>query len=574
MAGDAAESARKFQSVHAMLHPESIAIVGATERLQYGGRFLKNLLTTGCAARLYPVNPNRDSIFEVPCYHSIREIPEPVDLAAIIIPAPLVVPAFKECVDRRAKSALIISAGFAELGTEAGRTRQAELQALARESGVRVCGPNCLGMANVADNVWITPLSRMPRDPRSLCSGLALVAQSGATCFLTLLALAQDRGIGFRYLISTGNEADLESSDFVQYVLRDPEVKVVAMLVEGFKDGAKFTDAADMALGAGKPIVLLKIGRSEAGRRGASSHTAAMTGSDVVQDALFKQKGVIRVDDYDELLETADMLLKAKPPRGRRVGVVSESGGMGSFMADKCGEVGLEVPPLSDQTRQKMRAVMGERGSAANPADLTGFGTGDAFPTVLDLLLAEERQDLMIMSSVGGETQAKTLIEATRASEKPILLVWSGSARDTGGLPLLKASNVPLFYLPGKGAKGARRLLDYHQRRAAILAETAAGGSDLPAPPAGTLKSLRRILGRGGRQPLSEHDSKQALALFGISTTSEALCGSAEEAVRAAERIGYPVALKVASQQIAHKTEEACGWPSRTPPRCGTPMRK
>lgn len=555
MSESAADLDRKLQSIHAMLHPQSIAIVGATERLQYGGRFLKNLLMTGCKARLYPVNPKRDAIFGVPCYHSIAEIPEPVDLAAMVISAPSVIPALREFVAQGAKSALIISAGFAELGTEEGRARQAELRALARESGVRLCGPNCLGLANVGDGIWPTPSSRVAREAHVERSGIGLVSQSGATCFLPLMAFAQDRGIGFRYVISTGNEADLESSDYVQYLLRDPEVRVVAMLVEGFKDGAKLVETAEMALETGKPIVLLKIGRSEAGRRGASSHTAAMTGSDVVQDALFKQKGIIRVDDYDELLETANMFLKAKAPRGERAGVISESGGMGSFMADKCGEVGLEVPPLSAETREKLLAIMGERGSAANPADLTGFGTGEAFPTVLGLLLAEAQQDFVIMSSVGGEIQAKAVIEATQKSEKPILFVWSGSTRDTGGLPLLKASNVPLFYLPGKGAKGARRLLDYSRRREAILAEQRQGRRVVPAPPGTALDSLRDLVAGAGRQPLTEYDSKRALALFGVSATKEVRCSGGEEAMRAAERIGYPVALKVVSQQIAHKTE-------------------
>lgn len=562
MSGSAVDMDRKFEAIDAMLHPRSIAIVGATERLQYGGRFLKNLLTTGCKARLYPVNPRRDAIFGVPCLRSIREIPEAVDLAAIIIPAPAVLEALEECAEKGVRSAVVISAGFEELGTEEGRARQARLRSLARETGVRVCGPNCLGLANVADSVWATAGSRISPETVALGSGIGLVSQSGATCFGPLIAMARDRGVGFRYIVSTGNEADLDSSDFAQYMLRDAEVKVVAALVEGFRDGAKFVETAEMALEMGKPLVLLKVGRSEAGSRAAGSHTAAMTGSDVVQDALFQQKGVVRVDDYDELIETANMFLKAKRPRGERVGVISHSGGIGSFLADKCGEVGLELPLLSDRTRDGLGEILGERGSAANPADVTTFAYNESFPSILRLLLADEKLDVQVMASAGGELQAKTVIQAAEECEKPVVFLWTGSIKDTGSLPLLQAGDVPLFYLPGRCARGVRRLLDYHRRRDEILAERSeahphpdplTGGEG--GPPEEALRALRELVSGAGGPALTEHESKRVLSLFGVPTTREAQCSNLEEASRAAEEIGYPVALKVISRQIAHKTE-------------------
>lgn len=457
------EDERKFQAIHAMLQPASIAIVGATDRLQYGGRFLNNLLTTGCKARLHPVNPRKDVIFGVPCFHSIREIPEPVDLAAIIIPAPAVLGAIEECAEMGVKSAVVISGGFSELATEEGRTRQDMLRVLARESGPRVCGPNCLGLTNVAASVWATGTGRIDAESVSLVSPVGLVSQSGATCFGPLLAMARDRRVGFRYIVSTGNEADLESSDFVQYMLRDPEIKVVAALVEGFRDGEKFVAAAEMAVEMGKPLVLLKVGRSEVGSRAAASHTAAMTGLDVVQDALFRQKGVIRVDDYDELIETANMFLKARPLRGTRVGVASHSGGIGSFLADKCGEVGLELPLLSEKTREGLGAILGERGSAANPADVTGFALGDTFPSILRLMLEDDNIDVQVVASAGGELQANSVLQAAEESDKPVVFLWTGSSRDTVSLPMLQAGQVPLFTLPGRCAKGVRRLIDYHR---------------------------------------------------------------------------------------------------------------
>ncbi len=550
------EAAQKFRSIEAMFNPRSVAVIGATERPGYGGRFMQNLVETGFAGTIYPVNPARDSVFGIRCYKSVLDVPEPVDLVAIILPSAQVVPAFADAVKRGARSALVVSAGFAELATEEGRTRQATLTALARDNGVRLCGPNCLGLAHVAANAWLTPSTRIAPEMKDQRPGIALVSQSGATAYRPLLGTAQDRRIALRYLIATGNEADLESTDFITYMLHDPEVRVVAAVVEGFKSGARFLEAADLALELGKPIVLLKIGRTEVGARGASSHTAAMTGSDAVQDALFRQKAVVRVDDYDELLETAAMLRTAKAPRGRRVGAISESGGMGSLLADKCAEEGLEVPILSEETRQKLLAIMGERGSAQNPADLTSFGTGPAFPEVLGHLLSEEQQDLVIMSSVGGAMQVDTIIEAAKTCEKPILYAWTGSIGDTPdieALRRLRASDVPVFYLPAKAAKAARRLVDYHRTRALCMKER---GEPLSVPTdLAAVEKLRRQVAISGGRAFTEHESKRALAAFRLPVVEEAFCRNVAEAVAAAERLGFPVAVKIVSPDILHKTE-------------------
>ncbi|QJP16967.1 acetate--CoA ligase family protein [Starkeya sp. ORNL1] len=544
----------KLRSIHAMLNPKSVAIVGATEKAGYGGNFLKNLLASGSKARHYPINPNRTEVDGTRCYPSVTDLPEAPDLVGIVLPAQLVVPTFEACVAKGAKSVLIISAGFAELGTDEGRARQERLRDIARESGVRLCGPNCLGLANVAAQSWTTPSTMISPNMHTFDTGIGLVSQSGATCYRTLLPLAEDRGIGFSSMICTGNEADLETSDFMQYMIADPGTKVIAAVIEGFKDGAKFAETADLALRAGKPIVILKVGRSEVGARGANSHTAAMTGSDTAHDALFRQKGVVRVNDYDELVEFSAMFAKAKAPRGPRIGVSSESGGISTHTADKCGELGLEVPPLSPETREKMVAIMGDRGSAANPADLTQFGVKESFEQVLDILLGEDNQDLLILSSVGGPNQAKFTIAAIENAPKPILFVWNGSARESASLPLLKNSNVPLFFAPVKAAQAARALVDYHRTRRDYMAEVASGERQFPLPPA-ALAAFEEIV-RGGRGvALNEYASKQALSLFGVRGTREILCREVDDAIDAARSIGFPVAMKIASDDIPHKTE-------------------
>jgi len=552
-AADEERSAGMLQSMHAMLHPQSIAIIGATERVGYGSRLVGNLLKGHHKARLYPVNPVRATVFGLPCSRTVAEVPERVDLAVIILAADQVIPAFRECIEAGARAALVISAGFAESGTAEGAARQRELAAMARASGVRVCGPNCLGFANIPAGMWITSSPRIDFTTPVRVGGIALISQSGATCYSSLLAMAHDRRIGFRYLAATGNEADLESSDFMRYMVRDPEVKVIAALIEGFKSGPNFVRAAESALQAGKPVVILKIGRSEPGSRAASTHTAAMTGSDVVHDALFAQKGVVRVEDYDELLETAAMFEKAPIPRGGRVGVVSESGGMGSFLADKCGELGLEVPALSAGTRENLVAIMGERGAAANPADLTLFGlSATDLPRILGHLLQEDRQDLMIMSSIGGDVQAQAFVDAAAHAGKPILFAWAGSNQRVG-LDVLQESNVPLFSLPGKAARAAKRLVQYHERRRAILADEPRGIDARQEPE--RRRRLDALLAHAAGAPLTESESKLVLSWFDVPSPAAACCGSVEEAHAAVARIGYPVVLKVLSRRITHKTE-------------------
>jgi acetate---CoA ligase (ADP-forming) len=545
----------RLRSIDAMFNPKSIAVVGATEKPGYGGRLFANLINTKSSARLYPINPNRSEVLGIPAFKSPADLPEPVDLATIVVPSADVVASFRAVAERGAKAALIVSAGFAEMATDEGRANQAELRVIARQYGTRLCGPNCLGFANIAGNSWTTPSSRIAPQMRDLDPRVALVSQSGATAYRPLMGMALDRGIGFRYMIATGNEADLESTDFIEYMLRDPEVRSVAAVVESFKDGPRFIQVAEQALEVGKPIVLLKIGRTEAGARGAASHTAAMTGSDDVQDALFRQKGVIRVDDYDELVETAAMFRDRKAPKGKRVGVISESGGMGSFMADKCAEEGLEVPVLSDAIRGKLLAIMGERGSAANPADLTQFGNGPEFATILEILLSEENQDFIIINSVGLANQADTVMAATGKTDKPILFTWSESAtqqnRDYDALARLRKSDVPLFYSPGRAAKAGRRLVAYHRTRDASLAERASKVSPLKQD----LNAIRALVREANGASLNERQSKSALAAYGVGGIGDRLCTDRTEALAAAKAIGYPVVLKIVSAQIPHKTE-------------------
>ena len=529
-----------------LLSPGSIAVIGATERPQYGGRFVANLQATDFAGRIYPINPNRATVFGLRCYPNIGAVPEPVDLAAIIIPVERVMDALEQCAAAGAKSAVVISAGFAELGDE-GRALQVAVAEFARRTGLRVLGPNCLGLANVAAGIWATASTPIAKDDVPRVGPIGLISQSGASAFGPLLTAFRDRGIGLRYVVSTGNEVDVELSELLRAMIHDPEVRAVATFVEGIRNPEGFLAAVDEALLLGKPIVILKVGRSRVGRQAAATHTAALTGSDAVQDALFRQRGVIRAEDYDELAELTALLAHAPLPRGDRVGVVSHSGGITGLLGDKVGEQGLVVPPLAPSTIGRLEEILEGRGAATNPADITGHFQRATFREILDLIGADPNVDLVAVATAGSRDVVQRVIDATATSGKPTVYVWVGSLHDQDGLPHLQASDLPRFFLPGRAGRGLRALVDY-----AAVRRRATGGR-LPWTSLATGGGLSIPDGQTG--PLAEAASLALLADAGLPVERGLLCRTEQEVVEAARILGYPVVVKVASSDLLHKTE-------------------
>jgi acetate---CoA ligase (ADP-forming) len=538
----------QMRSIHKMLNPRSIAVVGASPKGGYGGRLLNAVLKAKDRVRIYPVNPNYDEIAETKCYRSIAELPEAPDLVGIVVPYDRVLPVMKECAAKKAGSAIVISAGFAERGIDARLDLQKQVGAYAKESGMRITGPNCLGLANVRDNIWATASSRTLG---GLTGHIALVCQSGATAFGPFLLRAVDAGIGLSHIISTGNETDLDFADFARYLIDDPDTRVIAGFVEGFKDVQKFIAVAKLAAERGKPIVLIKIGRSASGAEAARSHTAALTGADALYEAVFKQYGVIRVQDYDELLEVSHLLANCKKPPQRGVAVVSHSGGISSLTADMLGLAGLDLPQLTPRARDGINAILKDFGWAANPADVTGFARGEHFPRIMDYMISEPTVGTLVIASAGAGNQVDHVIAQRDASDKAVVFFWTASRGDQSTLPKLKASNIPIFYTPDKLARGLKWLLDYHAWRDQRVAGGSAGA---PAPDAAQKKVLQH-LSTVGRTTLSESESKQTIAAWGVAAPREILATSASAAADAAKKIGYPVAIKVDSADIPHKTE-------------------
>lgn len=538
----------QMRSIDKMLNPRSIAVVGASPKGGYGGRLLNAVLRSKDRVRIYPVNPNYDEIAGVKSYRSIADLPEAPDLMGIVVPYNQVLDVLRQSHEKGAGSAVVISAGFAERGTDSGLDLQRQVGAFARQSGLRVAGPNCLGLANVRDDIWATASSRTLG---GLTGHIALVCQSGATAFGPFLLRAVDAGIGLSHIISTGNETDLDFSDFARYLIDDPDTRVIAGFVEGFKDVQKFIAVAKLAAECGKPIVLIKIGRSESGAQAARSHTAAMTGADALYDAMFKQYGVIRVQDYDELLEVAQLLAHNRKPQKRGIAVVSHSGGISSLTADMLGVAGLELPALSAAARDGINGILKDFGWAANPADVTGFARGEQFPQIMQHMIDEPEVGTLVIASAGAGNQVEQVIRMRDSTEKNVAFFWTASRTDKGNLETLKRANIPIFYSPEKLASGLRSLIDYHAWRDARLAGGAAQAPALSADQKSTIDTLQSA----GRTALSERESKQVIAAWGVAGAREALATSAGGAVEAAQQLGYPVALKVDSADILHKTE-------------------
>jgi acetyltransferase len=453
-----------------LLNPESVAIVGVSQSVsRIGGRLFKYLSKHGFKGSLFLVNPKYEELDGVQCYPKISDIPAPIDCVLIAVPEKYVFPVLNECADRDVKAAVIFSSGFAEMGS-AGIKAQNKLKELARIKNLRICGPNCIGLINFNNHIALS-FSQLLEIDRLIPGNIGFISQSGALGG-SLVNRALDNNIGLSYFISSGNEADLEVSDYIKHlVLHDENTKVIAAVIEGFKNGAKFIEAAQLALKHQKPIVVLKIGETEVGKKAAASHTGSMTGSDAVIDAVFNQNGVIRVHNYDELFQTAALFSKGRVPRGDRVGILTSTGGGGIIMADYYAKLGLQVPEPSQKTQDLASKEIAAFGKVANPFDLTGqiFSDPDMFKRCMKLFVEENNFDIIQVnvSMVAGQSsqyRATMLLESIAGSSKPIVTWWAAGSLSEPGMKLINGSQVALFRSPERCASAVTSLVKYAQQ--------------------------------------------------------------------------------------------------------------
>ncbi len=536
--------------VRSLLVPQSIAVVGASSDLsKVTGRTLKHLLAHGYSGEIYPINPNCEEIAGLQCYPSVLALPRAVDTAFIQVAAAAVPGVLRECVEHGVRSAIVHTAGLGE-GSGDGREHQARIRALVNDAGLPLLGPNCAGVANVADDIILSPIACY--DMRPLTKGrIGLISHSGGLTG-AYVSRAEERGIGFSCIVSTGNELVLEASHFVEYFVGDPGTDVIALFIETLRDAPRFHRAASAALAAGKPIVVLKIGRTEMGARVAASHTGALTGSDAVYDAVFQQKGVTRVETLEDLLEVSALFCKTGPPAGRRVGVVTTTGGSAALVVEAAAAAGLEFPlpaPPDDDAED----LLPEFAVRSNPIDVTMSGVGDAFKRELLRMLDDDTFDMVVgvlgtSSQFHPELAVEPLVAAHEHAKKPLVAFCSPAAPDA--LRMFEARGIPSFRTP----EGCGRALGYLVRRGEFLRRHRGDGPESPSGWRERAERVRAMVGAAGAV-LDEHESKLVLAEYGIPTVGERVVHSPEEALDAAAALGYPVAVKVLSPDVPHKTD-------------------
>ncbi|WP_406125310.1 acetate--CoA ligase family protein [Streptomyces sp. NBC_00989] len=523
--------------------PESVAVIGASDAEGRPNTGITRQLMAWAGrvgARLHPVHPTRTTVFDVPCFPSISDLPEQVDLAVVLVADPL--PVIERLAEAKVKFAVAFASGFAETGEE-GALAQAQLAAAVSRSGLRLLGPN-------------TNLNAFENFREDLEGpAIALITQSGHQG-RPVFAL-QELGIRLSHWAPTGNEADLETADFISYFAERPEVGAIACYVEGLKDGRSFLLAADRAARRKVPVVAVKVGRTETGSRTAASHTGKLTGADGVVDAAMRQYGVIRVDGLDELQDTAALLARAKPPVAEGVVVYSISGGTGAHFADLASEAGLRLPQLSDAKQSELHEWIPQYLSVANPVDNGGHPVGDwRGRKIIDAILDDPEVGVLVCPITGpfpplSDKLVQDLVEAAERTDKLVCVVWGSPVGTEPAYreALLGSSRVATFRTVGNCITALRAYFSHHRFVHAYR-------SPFDEAPRTVSPSFRKAeaLMRPGQQ-LSEHAAKQLLRAYGIRVPREQLVTSAAAAVRAAGLVGYPVVMKASGAQIAHKTE-------------------
>ncbi|HTO89117.1 MAG TPA: GNAT family N-acetyltransferase [Thermoanaerobaculia bacterium] len=534
-------------SMKKLFEPTSVAVVGAArKRGKIGAEILHNLIAAKFRGKVYPVNPRASRIAGRRCYASVSEIPGPVDLAVLSIPAPAVEAAVDDCLAKGVQGLVIISAGFGETG-EDGRRREAAILEKVRGAGIRMVGPNCMGLVNTDPRVRLNATFAPVQPP---AGRVALSSQSGALG-IALLDHARRLNLGISTFVSVGNKADVSGNDLVQYWAEDPRTDVILLYLESFGSAGLFARLA-RRVARRKPIVAVKAGRSRAGARAASSHTGALAESDTVVDALFRQAGVIRTDTLEEFFDVATLLAHQPVPRGRRVAILTNAGGPGILAADACEAHGLTIAPLDPSTREKLAAGLPREAGLGNPIDMLASASAEQYRRCLSLLLEDKQVDAALAIFIppivtGAEEVARAIVRAAGSTPaKPVLATFLG---EEGAPPSL--GRIPSYPFPERAAVALARAASYGEWRREPPGRVPRF-SDVE--PERGRESIDAALARGGGW-LGPQETEALLSSFGIRVAPTRLARDEREAVEAARTLGFPVVLKAVGPTIVHKTE-------------------
>ncbi|MEJ5311173.1 MAG: acetate--CoA ligase family protein [Anaerolineae bacterium] len=528
--------------------PQSVAVVGASRDVEkLGYAVLNNIKASGFAGKIYPINPKADEILDLKAYPSVLDVPDPIDLAVIVIPARFVLAAVEECGQKKIPAVVVISAGFREAGRE-GLEQELELIQIAKKHNIRLIGPNCLGIINTNVNLNATFAAGMPP-----AGPIAFMSQSGALG-TAVLDMAMAGRIGFSKFVSLGNKADVSEIDLMAAWGEDENSRVILMYVEGVPHGQRFIETAKK-ITRKKPVVAIKSGVTASGSRAVSSHTGSLAGSEAAYKAAFNQAGIIRATSMEALFDYARAFAYQPPLKGDRIAIVTNAGGPGILATDALERAGLQIPRLSRETTEKLMAKLPGAASAANPVDVLGDALADRFEFALQEVLNDPVVDGVIVIVT---PQAMTEIEATahavgrmsKQANKPILGCFMGEARINAGIDALWEYGVPNYPYPERAADALAAMSAYRKEQERRIFGVVP--IDVDKEPVREL--FDRVLSEG-RVSIGDAEAWEVLKAYGFNVPRSRLAATPEEAVDIADEFGYPVVMKIASPDILHKTD-------------------
>jgi acyl-CoA synthetase (NDP forming) len=550
------EASELVKNIHAMLHPRNIVLVGATDKPgNYAERIWVNLIKYGYEGGLYPVNAKRETIWGVPCYKDFVSLPDKPDHVLVLVPARFAVQVIRDAAAAGARSATIVTSGFSELQDEDSQKLAAELQQAIRESGMAVTGPNCLGNLSAGEKLFTNIDDRivtMEAGP------VAIAGQSGAIVMAIRQAL-EDRGVGVGYMVTTGNEAGLETPDLMAYFAADPSIRVIVVYLEGVRNIKVFRAACKAARAAGKPVIALKLGSSEGGRAAAMAHTGALAGSIETFDAISTREGVVRVRGMDELIETTECFVHADPPKAARLAAVTLSGGKRGLLLDAFYSAGLNFAPLSKAASDKLAKMLGPGSIVGNPLD-AGFAAvvdPSVYMQSIKVMIDDPDTDIVIIDSElpkapheVRERNLRNVNEMAGAASKPVVYISTMSIGFTEFTKGLRKSVPHVAVMQGldRAVGAIKALIDYASLRKEVPDVVSSSSASARATLEKTLKNAKGAA-------LDEVASKKLLKAYGIPVSKEEIAHDAAGAVRIARKIGFPVVAKVVSADILHKSD-------------------
>jgi acetyltransferase len=545
------------KSIHAMLHPRNIVLVGATDKPgNYAERIWNNLIKYKYEGGLFPVNAKRDTIWGVPCYKDFASLPEKPDHVLVLVPARFAVQVIRDAAAAGARSATIVTSGFSELQDEESQRLAVELKQAVKETGLAVTGPNCLGNLSAGERLFTNIDDRivtMEAGP------VAIAGQSGAIVMAIRQAL-EDRGVGVGYMVTTGNETGLETPDLMAYFAADPSIRVIVVYLEGVRNTKVFREACKAARAAGKPVIALKLGASEGGRAAAMAHTGALAGSIETFDAISTREGVIRVRGLDELIETTECFVHAEPPKNNRLAAVSLSGGKRGLLIDAFYSAGMNFAPLSPNATAQLAKMLGPGSIVGNPLD-AGFAAvvdPSVYMKSIQIMIDDPDTDIVIIDAELPkaphelrERNLRIVNEMAGAASKPVVYISAMSIGFTEFTKGLRKSlpNIAVMQGLDRAVGAIKSLIEYANLRKEVPDIVSSSKSSARAVLEKTLKAAN------GAAALDEVASKKLLKAYGIPVSKEEIAQTAAEAVKIAKKIGFPVVAKVVSADILHKSD-------------------